>query len=128
MAPNGVNGGTNGTNGINGSNGVSKSLDYSVPSETQRIFNDGILRNPLIASTLPDGIAEAAAKIRFEGSSKPSIPINWRFAESISALKGLEAAMINVLLQRKYGVEAQEAVINTFVSPHPCLKLCVLAY
>ncbi|KAF1926295.1 CAIB/BAIF family enzyme [Didymella exigua CBS 183.55] len=97
-----------------GSNGVSKSLEnYSIPDETQKVFNDGILNNPLVASTLPDGIAEAAAKVRFEGTHKPSIPINWRFAESISALKGLEAAMINVLLSRKYGVSAQEAVINT---------------
>ncbi|XPS72553.1 hypothetical protein M3J09_004716 [Ascochyta lentis] len=62
---------------------------------------------------LPAGIAEAAGKVRFEGTSKPSIPINWRFAESMSALKGLEAAMVNVLLQRKYGLEPQEAVINT---------------
>ncbi|KAJ4365453.1 hypothetical protein N0V95_000388, partial [Ascochyta clinopodiicola] len=86
---------------------------YSIPQETQKVFDSGILNNPLIAPTLPDGIAEAAAKVRFEGSNKPSIPINWRFAESIAALKGLEAAMINVLLQRKYGFEAQEAVINT---------------
>lgn len=114
MATSGMNGHKN---GINGTNGVSRSLEtYSVPDETQKVFNDGILNNPLIASTLPEGITEAAAKIRFEGSSKPSIPINWRFAESISALKGLEAAMINVLLQRKYDLEAQEAVINTSVS------------
>jgi hypothetical protein len=102
------------TNGANGSNGVQKSLEaYSIPQETQKVFEDGILNNPLIASTLPKGIAEAATKVHFEGTDKPSIPINWRFAESISALKGLEAAMINVLLQRKYGVEPQEAIINT---------------
>ncbi|XPS80122.1 hypothetical protein M3J09_012083 [Ascochyta lentis] len=96
------------TNGVSNSTG-----SYSVPQEAQKVFENGILNNPLIAPTLPDGIADAAAKVRFEGSDKPSIPINWRFAESIAALKGLEAAMINVLLQRKYGVEAQEAVINT---------------
>ncbi|KAJ4407799.1 hypothetical protein N0V91_003769 [Didymella pomorum] len=101
-------------NGTNGTDQVSKSLEtYSVPEETQKVFDDGILNNPLVASTLPHGIAEAAAKVRFEGTSKPSIPINWRFAESISALKGLEASMINVLLSRKYGLPAQEAVINT---------------
>jgi hypothetical protein len=108
------------TNGVgkhdNGTNEASKSLEtYSIPEETQKVFIDGILNNPLIASTLPYGIAEAAAKVRFEGTSKPSIPINWRFAESISALKGLEASMINVLLSRKYGLPAQEAVINTSV-------------
>lgn len=121
MATNGTTGRADGTNGTNG---VAKSLEtYSVPDETQKIFNDGILNNPLIASSLPDDIAEAAAKVRFEGTSKPSIPINWRFAESISALKGLEAAMINVLLSRKYGVSAQEAVINTSVT---ALSLYVL--
>lgn len=113
MASNGVNSHSNGTNGTDN---MHKTLDtYSIPDETRRVFANGILNNPLIASTLPKGIVEAASKVRFEGSDKPSIPINWRFAESISALKGLEAAMINVLLQQKYRVEAQEAVINTFV-------------
>ncbi|KAI4953633.1 hypothetical protein J4E91_002481 [Alternaria rosae] len=100
---------TNGhTNGTNGSH-----KDYSVPRETQNIFEKGILSNPLIAPTLPTDIAECAKKVQFKGTDKPSIPINWRFAESISALKGLEAAMINVLLKRKYGLEPQEAVIDT---------------
>lgn len=105
-------------NGTNGTNGVEKSLgSYSIPQETQKLFEEGILNNPLIMQTLPKGIAEAASKVRFEGTAKPSIPINWRFAESISALKGLEASMVNVLLSRKYGLEPQEAVINTFVYP-----------
>ena len=86
---------------------------YSVPLETQNLFEHGILNNPLIAPTLPEGISEAASIVRFEGTPHPSIPINWRFAESISALKGLEAALINVLLSQKYGAESQEAVINT---------------
>lgn len=103
-----------GRNGTSDSNGTHEIMDsYSIPQETQKVFDQGILNNPLIASTLPKGIAEAAAKVRFEGTDKPSIPINWRFAESISALKGLEAAMTNVLLQRKYGLEPQDAVINT---------------
>jgi hypothetical protein len=87
--------------------------DYSVPRETQQIFDKGILSNALIAPTLPTDIAECAKKVQFKGTDRPSIPINWRFAESISALKGLEAAMINVLLKRKYGIEPQEAVIDT---------------
>jgi hypothetical protein len=86
---------------------------YSIPHETQKLFETGILANPLIASTLPPDIAAAASKVRFTGTDAPSIPINWRFAESIAALKGLEAAMVNVLLGRKYGMEAQEAVIDT---------------
>jgi hypothetical protein len=96
------------TNGVNG-----KKTTYSIPQETQVVFQDGILRNPLIATTLPKEIEECARAVRFEGADRPSIPINWRFAESISALKGLEAAMVNVLLKRKYNLEPQEAVINT---------------
>jgi len=108
MANNGTNGHTNSANGING-----KAISYSIPKETRRIFEDGIMQNPLIASTLPKEIGECAQSVRFEGTDKPSIPINWRFAESMASLKGLEAAMINVLLKRKYGLEPQEAVINT---------------
>ncbi|KAF2681151.1 CoA-transferase family III [Lentithecium fluviatile CBS 122367] len=99
------------TNRVNGhTNGVDT---YSIPRETQKIFRDGVLNNPLIAPTLPEEIEECARRVEFVGTDKPSIPINWRFAESISALKGLEASMINVLLKRKYGVEPQQAVINT---------------
>jgi hypothetical protein len=108
---NGANGSHGDKNGINGTNGTSTT--YSIPKETQKVFKDGILKNPLIASTLPKDIEESAKTVRFEGTDSPSLPINWRFAESISALKGLEAAMINVLLKRKYGLEPQEAVINT---------------
>jgi len=86
---------------------------YSIPCETNRIFQEGVLHNPLIAQSLPREIEECSQKIEFVGSERPSIPINWRFAESISALKGLEAAMINVLLKRKYGIEPQKAIINT---------------
>ncbi|KAF2751320.1 CoA-transferase family III [Sporormia fimetaria CBS 119925] len=86
---------------------------YSVPQATKEIFQNGLLQNPLIKPNLPSEIEECASKVRFEGTDMPSIPINWRFAESISSLKGLEAAMVNVLLKRKYGVEPQEAVINT---------------
>jgi hypothetical protein len=99
---------------LNGhSNGVNSLSTYSVQQETRNILDEGILNNPLIAPNLPKEIKEAARLVQYEGTDKPSIPINWRFAESISALKGLEAAMINVLLKRKYGVEPQKAVINT---------------
>lgn len=120
MTTNGVTGTTSSTDGSNSLEG------YSVPKEAQKLLDNGILKNPLIADTLPDGVAEAASTVRFEGSSKPSIPINWRFAESISALKGLEAALINVLLSRKYGLEAQEAVIDTYVSSWLELKCTIL--
>jgi hypothetical protein len=102
----------NDTNTIaHGSN--KEGMVYSIPLEAQKVFQRSILDNPLIASTLPKAIHNAAKTIRFEGSDQSSIPINWRFAESISALKGLEAAMVNLLLQRKYGIESQDAIINT---------------
>ncbi|PSR99243.1 CoA-transferase family III domain-containing protein [Coniella lustricola] len=87
--------------------------DYSVPAEAKRVFENGILHNPLVQRYLPAEAAEAAKHITFEGSDKPSLPINWRFAESISALKAYEATVLNVLLQRKYGVDPVQIKINT---------------
>ncbi|RDW62021.1 alpha-methylacyl-CoA racemase-2 [Coleophoma cylindrospora] len=86
---------------------------YSVPSEARRLLDEGILSNPLIAKNLPADIKKYAENIRYVGSDAPSIPINWRFAESISSLKGLEASILNVLLKKKYGVEPSEVVIDT---------------
>ena len=86
---------------------------YSIPQQTQQLFEDGILRNPLISKSLPPEALKCADKVKYVGSSAPSIPINWRFAESISSLKGLEATMLNVLLVKRYNVEPQEVVINT---------------
>ncbi|USP79182.1 CoA-transferase family iii [Curvularia clavata] len=86
---------------------------YSIPREARSVLSNGLLKNPLITPTLPDEIEECAKRVQFKGSDKPSIPVNWRFAESVSALKGLEAAMVNVLLKRKYNLEPQEVVIDT---------------
>ncbi|KAL1621126.1 hypothetical protein SLS54_005620 [Diplodia seriata] len=86
---------------------------YSIPEETESIFREGILKNPLIAKLLPPEAQELAGNVRFEGSRLPSVPINWRFAESVSSLKALEATMVNVLLKRKYNVQPQKVTINT---------------
>jgi crotonobetainyl-CoA:carnitine CoA-transferase CaiB-like acyl-CoA transferase len=86
---------------------------YSVPEQARKLLDEGILGNPLISKSLPSEAIEYGAKIKYVGSNLPSIPINWRFAESISSLKGLEATMLNILLARKYGIEPQEVVINT---------------
>ncbi|KAK4556573.1 hypothetical protein LTR86_006144 [Recurvomyces mirabilis] len=85
---------------------------YSVPNEADKIYHEEILANPLIPSLPPD-IKEAARLVTFTGSDRPSIPINWRFAESISALKGFEASMLNVLRSKKYGVPMSKVSINT---------------
>ncbi|XP_014555477.1 hypothetical protein COCVIDRAFT_102266 [Bipolaris victoriae FI3] len=92
-------------------NGTSST--YSIPREARSLLDNGILKNPLIAPNLPQEIEECAKTIKFKGNDAPSLAINWRFAESISALKGLEAAMVNVLLKRKYNLEPQEVEIDT---------------
>ncbi|KAK3323243.1 CoA-transferase family III domain-containing protein [Cercophora scortea] len=86
---------------------------YSMPSEAKKLFLDGILGNPLIQKNLPKGASEAARQITFEGSDSPSLPINWRFAESISAIKAYEAIVLNLLLQKKYGLDPVSIKINT---------------
>jgi hypothetical protein len=81
MAGNGINSHTDGANGShgdrNGINGTNEtSTTYSIPKETQKVFEDGILKNPLIASTLPKDIKASAKTVRFEGTDSPSLPIN----------------------------------------------------
>ena len=86
---------------------------YSVPDESRKLLQTGILKNSLITRYLPAKANQFAHKIRFVGSKAPSIPVNWRFAESVAAVKGLEAIMINALLKSKYDLDAQEIIINT---------------
>ncbi|KAF8996236.1 CoA-transferase family III domain-containing protein [Cyathus striatus] len=85
---------------------------YSTPVEAKKLLFHGIIKNPLHSSLLVD-VAEAAEYVIYEGNNLPNIPINWRFAESISALKGFQASMLNVLLKKKYDVDYQNVVINT---------------
>ncbi|OLN97832.1 Succinyl-CoA-L-malate CoA-transferase beta subunit [Colletotrichum chlorophyti] len=86
--------------------------EYSVPQETEAVFRNGILNNPLMKDLSGD-LKSLAQNVKFEGSSKPSVPINWRFAESISALKAFEATMLNRLLLKKYNVDPVNITINT---------------
>ncbi|KAI1816961.1 CoA-transferase family III [Poronia punctata] len=86
--------------------------EYSVPQEAKALFEDGILRHPL-HKDLPSELRSLAKYVQFEGSAKPSVPINWRFAESISALKAFEATMLNHLVSTKYDVEPSKVTINT---------------
>ncbi|KAI1466673.1 CoA-transferase family III [Daldinia caldariorum] len=88
------------------------SSGYSVPREAQKVFQDGILNNPLMKD-LPQELHSLGQAVKFEGSAKPNIPINWRFAESISAMKAFEATMLNYLITKKYGVAPSSVSINT---------------
>lgn len=87
---------------------------YSVPQEAEAVFQQGILENPLMQH-LPASLKELSRLVRFEGNALPSIPVNWRWAESISALKALEATMLNDLLVKKYKISPVEVIINTYV-------------
>jgi hypothetical protein len=89
------------------------STQYSVQEESFKLLNNGILNNPLVGG-LPAEIQDFKNLLSFEGKQEPSIPIVWRFAESISALKAFEALMLNVLLVRKYGIKPAEIKINTY--------------
>ncbi|KAF2215910.1 hypothetical protein CERZMDRAFT_34773 [Cercospora zeae-maydis SCOH1-5] len=91
---------------------IGASEEYSVPRETQAIFEEGILNNPLIPA-LPEEARAAGKHVYFTGNDSPSIPINWRFAESAAALKGFEATMLNVLRSRKYGSPMSNVTIDT---------------
>lgn len=88
-------------------------MAYSTPCEARRIFLEGIAGNALLPS-FPRHFAECANLVRFHGNASPSIPVNWRWAESMSALKALEATMVNCLLMEKYKVEPTEVSIDTY--------------
>ena len=62
---------------------------------------------------IPVNLARYAQDVHFTGNEKPSMPINWRFAESLAALKAFEALMLSHLRVCKYGVKAREININT---------------
>ncbi|EEB98884.1 hypothetical protein MPER_01531, partial [Moniliophthora perniciosa FA553] len=90
---------------------------YSVPTEASKLLKGGLIDNPLHSSAPPE-VREVYNLVEYQGSNDPSIPINWRFAESISAIKGFQACMVNVLLKKKYGLSPQKVIINT---DHACL-------
>ncbi|KEF60387.1 uncharacterized protein A1O9_01947 [Exophiala aquamarina CBS 119918] len=84
---------------------------YSVPLEAKKVLTQGLLHHP--HQELPIECLELVDKIRFTGRDQPSMAINWRLAESVSALKGLEAVLLNILLGRKYGLPPVEITIDT---------------
>jgi hypothetical protein len=86
--------------------------NYSVPDEASDLLLRGIIQNPLVRD-LPENAEELYSHVKFEGHATPSIPINWRFSESIAALKGFEAVILNSLITRKYGVAPVDITVNT---------------
>lgn len=88
---------------------------YSVVREAAEVLKNGILNHPITTPHLISGLDKYADSVLFEGSDKPSLPVNWRFAESIAALKGLESIYVNAILDKVYGVAPQKVLINTLV-------------
>lgn len=86
---------------------------YSVPKAAESLLREGILQNPWLRHNIPTDAATLAQHTKFSGYDKPSVPINWRFAESISALKGLESLWLNALLKAKYGHDPVQVDIDT---------------
>jgi crotonobetainyl-CoA:carnitine CoA-transferase CaiB-like acyl-CoA transferase len=86
---------------------------YSVPLAANEVYEKGILSNPLIAKDLPPEVKNKNTKITFTGSKSPSLPVIWRLAEAVSSLKALEATLVDVILQRRYGLEPHQITINT---------------
>jgi hypothetical protein len=86
---------------------------YSVPSESEILLRKGILENSVLSSNLPANADLLASFVKFSGNAKPNLPINWRFAESISCLKGLEAIWLNALLGAKHKQSPVNIEIDT---------------
>ncbi|KAF4989089.1 hypothetical protein FDECE_14814 [Fusarium decemcellulare] len=87
-------------------------IPYSIPDESHAILEREIIRNSL-HDTLPREAEELTKFVKFEGSPYPCLPINWRFAESVAALKGFEAVLLNLLIKRKYACGPFPVTINT---------------
>ena len=86
--------------------------NYSVPAEAMSVFQQGIVNNPLLRN-LHKELNSVSHLVKYRGNDFPIVPINWRFSESISALKGLEASMINILNKKKYNTQPQAVLIDT---------------
>ncbi|KAJ9602060.1 hypothetical protein H2200_013420 [Cladophialophora chaetospira] len=86
---------------------------YSVPAESEKLLAAELLENPKIAKDIPSEAKDFVSRIKFTGTHLPSIPINWRFAESAASLKAFEACIISAFVKRKYDVELKGAEINT---------------
>lgn len=87
--------------------------EYSVPKEARQVLEDQILQHPWIRQYIPPEASKFASSITFVGNSEPSIPVNWRFAESAAALSALEASLVAALVHRKYNIKVSDAIINT---------------
>ncbi|KAK7427507.1 hypothetical protein QQZ08_005949 [Neonectria magnoliae] len=86
--------------------------NYSVQRESERFLHERLLNDKQLA--LPPSFSEAAKKIKFVGQdSKPFIPTPCKITESVSALSGLVAAAASAIAKDRYGIDFQDAEVNT---------------
>jgi hypothetical protein len=91
-----------------------------------RVLKCKVMSGKMIAKMI--ALKETTRKVQFTGTDLPSIPINWRFAESAAALKALGAGVIGALLKKKYGVDAPTTEINTYPPPPSTVPSKILAH
>ena len=85
---------------------------YSVPENARKVFEEGILKNPL--QNVPSKLKEISpALVTFEGSAHPSVPIVWRFSEAISAIKAFEGSMVSYLAHKRFQISPPRFKVNT---------------
>ncbi|KPM35363.1 hypothetical protein AK830_g11209 [Neonectria ditissima] len=86
--------------------------NYSVQQESERFLRERLLNDKQLA--LPPSFSEAAKRVKFVGNdSKPFIPTPCKITESVSALSGLVAAAASALAADRYGIDFQDAEVDT---------------
>lgn len=85
---------------------------YSVQQESERFLHERLLNDKTLL--LPSSFSEAAKKIKFVGQDpKPFIPTPCKITESVSALSGLVAAAASAVASDRYGIDFQDAEVDT---------------
>jgi hypothetical protein len=86
--------------------------DYSIFTETFRIFHEVLLQDPKL--DLPSSFFEAAKRISFVGGDdKPFVLSPLKMTESSAALHALVATAGNVAAAERYHLDYQEVEVNT---------------
>jgi hypothetical protein len=85
---------------------------YLVSKEAAKLLINRIISNPLIRNLLANA-SDLYKYIKYKGNNLLSIPVNWRLIESIAALKGFEAIILNYLLSKKYKTVLVDIIIDT---------------
>ncbi|XEV00965.1 hypothetical protein FSHL1_006252 [Fusarium sambucinum] len=86
--------------------------NYSIITESSRILNEVLLRDPKLG--LPDSFIKAAEKLKFVNEDdQPFVLTPLKITESSTALTALVATAANVAASERYDIDYQEVEINT---------------